>query len=855
MTSKTRSTSLQLRRPALSETRRLYPYCPADGGDSACSGASARLITPVISRGKRPAGRLCVDLSDPRHRLNLRLDTDGTTLRSAGSLVLLSPSPGHSHVEGGLFSMADGEECHIVYRDGTLLAYRGVAVSEVAHTDASPRFVLPTDDGNAIIVMPREGKPMLYRYDSETEAWSEGELFPELPAITLARYDMETVSVPLPSLTLKGTYDTTSRALSPTDADAVADAMTEAYKEVAGQAAVRGLFLQPVVARYRLRTPEGRVVYTSAPVMISAPTGFQATTARLELSGEGSRRVSASPLTATLFTVGSTFSAPLPREWARLLKGVEILVSPQLHPFVESMPSLIRHVASSATVQTFSATLPGTDREGSSTLPSRAVPALLDNEDDSSLWTPLSALRPLTLKEETDMIDSLLRTPAVFPDDNDLLRRRLSAPHSFTAGCGARNGDLVAWGNLEAIPFDGYSPAEMVIGRGHSEWPSCPLAAAVTLADGSVHVRSITLSNTEVASFSPLLTYPSPDAVQLTLIAGKKTVTVDLKPSPSGRYSYWVATDPSPLTPGETLPSFVLPATVTAKSRLPGAVMICEAAEPLRPLAVSLTDSSTLTALHATPRLANSLNSAESRFYALGTGGVYSLSPALNRSRLRVSCIDRRPLLSPRLSTEIPGGIAALLDGSLVSFAGTRVSEILSPCEAVAIAWNSRRSELWLSGADTPEALVTDLRGTDCWRRLLPSPGAVLSSSGSSGRILTADGHIYDLNAEGTTGGIAVALRAVMICHDTPGRASTLSLPLYGSGITGSVTLSASHHPADAVLSSTASASAQLLALKLTRAATPIHPIAETFIMPHCHYLTLGLELFGSAINLPLDRS
>lgn len=810
------------------------------------------VISPSLTRGKKPRGGLCVDLSDPRHRLNLRLDPDGSTLRSAGSLTLLSISPGHNPVAGGLFRMADGEECHLVYRDGKLLAYRGVNSHEITAMDTPPRFVLPADDGNAIIVMPRGDRPMLYRYDQASDSWSKGELYPDLPAITPVRNDMDTVSIPIPTLSLKGSYNTTSRTLTQADSDTVSTALANAYTDLAAQAAARNLYLQPVVARYRLRALDGSVVYTSAPVLISAPSGLQATKTQLQLSGDNGRQASLAPLTATLFSIGHTFSAPLPEQWSRLLQGVEIVVSPQLHPFVESLPSQVRHVSSSATVQTFTASIPGTDRDGCSTLPARAVAALLDNEDNSVYWTQLNTRGPLTLKEENALINSLLKAGSAYPDEQERLERRISPPHTFTAGCGARNGDLMAWGNLEVLPFSGYSPAEMVLGRVHSEWDSCPMAAAVTMADGSVLVSSLTLSDTEVASFSPLLTYPAPDATLLTLIAGKKQVTVPLRPTPSGRYSYWLSSDLAPLTPGDTLPSFLLPAKVEKKCYLPGAVALCRADEPLRPLAVSRTDCSVIHAIHPTPRLANSLNNAESRFYALGTGGVYSLSPALNRSTLRISCIDRRPLLSPLLATEIPGGVAAVLDGSLVSFTGTRVNEIFSPCEAVSIAWNSRHSELWLSQANSAEALVTDLPGGNRWRRLLPSPSALLISAGAAGRIISAEGRIYDLTSEGESGGTSVALTAVMAAGQTPGRRAILSLPLYGTGITGSVTLSASHHPSGST-GPTASATATLFTLSFPQGVSPAHPIMESFIVPHCHYLTLRLELFGSSINLPVS--
>ena len=790
---------------------------------------------------------LDIDLSKADSRVDLRHDESSNTLRGVAAPTLTAIAPAAADVPGGLVRLPDGRECHIVYSDGSLTAIVDFQPSVITTLDAAPRFVLPTDGGASLLVMPATGSPRLFHCDPSDGSWSSGTLFPDLPAITLVKNDLDTCSVDIPAFTLADTYGSTSRQLSDRDVASVTSRLADAYATLAGHATARGLFFQPVLARYRLRGADGRVVYTSAPIVVSPDKGLQATLSTLTLSGDGMRAATFTPLHATLFSVGHTFASPLPEQWSRLLRGVEILVTPQLHPFSAALPSQTLFTSSSATRLTFTASTPGADSAGKSTLPASAAVALIDHDEDSALWLPQSIRPAYSLERELSIVAALLSKAVTSPTDSDMLLRRLSPPHSFTAGCGARNGDLIAWANLKVLPFEGYSPAEMVIGRAHSLWESVPMAAAVTLDDGSVQVNALTATNTEIASISPLLVYPLPHATDLTLVIGKKKVSVKLRPSPSGRFAYWLSPDLAPLTPDDSLPSFLMPAASPRAVDLPGAVLLASAEAPLEPMAASCGDESEISALFAVEKSAHSFSWAEPHFYALGAGGVFSIAPASGRTDLRATRIDSRPLLAPDLATAIPGGIAAVLARRIVTFIGSRHTDLPGLCDASSLAWCQLHNELWAASLDGSQALVSDLSGSSRWTHTLPAAGSRILSAGAIGRIISPSGQVYDLNGELSSSMARVQLSASLPCTLPPGSVATMRLPLFGARLTGSVSLSASH---DADAPSAAEATLFRLAFP-SPGSSPLHPIAESFIVPHCHHLTLRLDITGAGITIP----
>lgn len=116
--------------------------------------------------------------------------------------------------------------------------------------------------------MPAEGPARRFAALRDADgqlSWNEIPLFPSLPPLMIVRRDVGTAVSTLPVMTLRSSYTTTSQQLGDTDRAAIDKAMREAYIALSDSALSRGRYIQPVVARYRLRGDGGRVLYTSAP--------------------------------------------------------------------------------------------------------------------------------------------------------------------------------------------------------------------------------------------------------------------------------------------------------------------------------------------------------------------------------------------------------------------------------------------------------------------------------------------------------------------------------------------------------------------------------------------------------------
>ena len=211
----------------------------------------------------------------------------------------ISSLPGAEPVKGGLITLDDGTRCIIMYHHGHLKAVTDTEIKSIIRLDEAPATVTRT--AGSLIVMRHRGTPLLIPLDTLVPA---GHL--NGTVITLTRQDMTAVSADIPAVTLKGSYDTSSRTLCDADRATLDKGMRDAYLRLCDLARLQRRYIQPVVARYRLIGDGGDVIYTSAPVLISPESGLQATHASILLTGEGFRQMSGARLTATGYTVGIT---------------------------------------------------------------------------------------------------------------------------------------------------------------------------------------------------------------------------------------------------------------------------------------------------------------------------------------------------------------------------------------------------------------------------------------------------------------------------------------------------------------------------------------------------------------------
>jgi len=702
--------------------------------------------------------------------------------------------------------------------------------------DAAPACAIGVADG--VMVMSAEGRARRFVF-ARTESgggWSETELFPSLPPLMIVRRDMGTAVAEMPALSLRSSYTTTSQHLSDADQAIVDKAMREAYVNLSDGALLRGRYIQPVVARYRLIGEGGRVLYTSAPVIVAPGAGLQGVTATLSLSGEGFRQVAGTQLSAKEFVPAIEYTRAPDAEWEAIVRSVELLVSPQLHPYSATLPGYSSKSGATAAQLTLTARLPGVDPlrpvADAATRMASFVAAILDNADVALLPQSL----PADTQSELRRLQSIASISPVRPTAKTALAVSLNAPHTFAASTVARSGDLVAWGGLTVNPFDGYSLPEMTVYAPPGQ-SSVPTAVKVTMHDGSSVVRTAVMPQCGEPSVSPLLVYPSADAVEMTLLAGSKALTVPLTPTPCGRAAYYLSSGLCPLALTEDRGGFVVPSASPHRLHYPSAVAVCPVASPFEPVAVSYGDGAAIQALLPALRHSSSFTVPSARFYLFGTGGISSMTLSDNRKRVNLNLLDSRVVSGPRAVTPMAGGVAAIAGGALVTITGARPSTLLEHCPAAMLGWSDRYGELWcIGGAGEDEAVITSHDGEVRYTR----EGIGIADAVSTGEgliLVTSSGSLLDTSAEEDAETDVSHVSAISHTFK-PGTCAVLQAGIYGEGVSGSITLDVSHGAPER-------AGATLRTLTIAGGDLN-HPLCEPVCLPHSHRMSLTVSLSTS---------
>ena len=780
---------------------------------------------------------------------NLRPTPSGA-LTAVGLPATIASLPGAVGVEGGVYTLPDGSTCVTVYHEGALKQLVNGAITTLAEMDTPPRCVLPSEAGS-LITIPATGLPLI-----ATPA-TDGRVAPvvtPLPPLSLRCMAMGTVSASIAPVTLKGSYSSTSRTLTDTDRSTLDKAMREAYLRLSDRALLHGRHIQPVLACYRLIGDGGTVIHTSSPVLVGPDSGLQAIRTTLTLSGDGMRSMTATPLTATEFNVGYSFTSEPDDAWRSAVRAVEILVSPQLHPLSTLLPGTCSFSSASATSLTMDHLLPGVnplaDPAADGQYLRSCITSILDNADTAMLPSPRTWTDTLA---EISALRSIATLPVSSPSASSLMGVRLSAPHGFSASAVARSGDMVAWGDLRAVPFDGYPLPELSTVTTPATSPT-PTAVLTTMLDGSSVVSQAVMRTLAPSTLSPLVLYPSPDACSATLIAGNRAVTLPLTPTPCGRWSCYISPTLRPVTFTDTLPGFVVPSATPPVHHYPSAIAVTRASAPLSPLAfTTIGDSGRVTALLPALRHSSSFTVPTARFYVAGTGGISSMTLNDRLTRINLNLLHPRPVESV---TAIPGGIAFISGGRLLTLSGSRapvelarLREIIGGNSEWALGWDNSHGELWCIPRVAPDdapagttAVIATPDGSALYTHSCPAVVSVLSA-GPRLILVDSSGNIIAPGQE-RSGPVSVRHVSVIPSAFRPGAEAILNIPVYGREVSGTVRLLASH----AVHSGNPPRLA-VMGLSINGGAIN-HPLVQRVRLPHSHALILDISLTASSLTI-----
>ena len=390
-------------------------------------------------------------------------------------------------------------------------------------------------------VMTAEGPQHVFKSRSGNAA--EAIMAGALPPVRPVRLEAElrgTATLNFEAMTLTGCTVTAGRSLDSASLRRIGRTMAEAYTDLAVRTQAAGLWFQPVVAFYRIRATDGSTLYTSPPKILCAPSGWQACAGiatPCAISGEaGDRTVSipAFQTTVDTFRIKATVSPDLlPGEWMKRMGGVEICVSPQIHPF-DAADKAACSITGGTASTTITIALPGaTSRlaslENRRMATARSVAARCE-EACAEVWRVdvsalsatehhLTASRAATPAEESAAIKACTAKGrgAASPDGSRSLLRQISAPHAFSARSVATDGDSTLWGDITPLPYPGYPPEEFfgtTDSSAEGEWDALTVTEFV---DGRT-VSALT-SGTGYAplSLEPLTSYPDAGAKSMTV--------------------------------------------------------------------------------------------------------------------------------------------------------------------------------------------------------------------------------------------------------------------------------------------------------------------------------------------------
>ena len=780
-----------------------------------------------------PAGALTRRETEICHNLRPSLRRSGLeAVGSPAEITLDRPIPGARLLPGGRIESPDGRKWLVMEHEGRLLCHDGTQSVKLPDAPGKPSGVVGCA-GRYLILMGADDAPMWLHADSNGGwTWHCAADMPE--PLAIVRNDDAPLTTTVGGTKLRDSYTSRSSRLTAADALAVGRLVGDAYRSIAESAMQRQVYFQPVIARYSLIGHHGEVLYVSAPVMVMPSDGQQLLGVDFLLSGDGFSTLSVERMTASAFTLRLKPCIPLSEQWQETVSRVVLSVSPQLHPFDATDNAPHRFGSFSATSGSLHVGLPGLNDSvsalagGGSRLRSLTEAVLasvgeslspcttLGFDSSACEWKGIS--RPLRrpssgLDEELTELRRLLSRAHTPLRQDESLMVALDMPHCLCAGVAATGGDSIAYTSVSAMRFKGWLPCGFVIAAPApgTDFPqSAPMAVKIGFADGSSSVRSAAISSFPPGPMSPLLVYPSADAVSMELFYERCSLRVDLRPDPSGRFAYWLADDGLPVEMERDMPAFILPSGSSRPRPIPSAVVLASVSEPLRPLAVTRTSESRPVALMAAAGTTGGWDAGSARFYLFGRGGVQSVTANSSRSRLTARTLDIRPVGSCDAVCRLGGNSIAVLAGDdLVRITGQSVVTMRSFVSAGRLARDSSRGELicfyghenpcpenFMSaeGDDFrplfPDAVVHDDKGRMLYTRSFPVVSSLLDD-GQSVWATDDDGRLYQLSASREDAEVAVAYRASVAAPSPSPGVYGFALPLFGEISGGTVELRA----------------------------------------------------------------
>lgn len=563
-----------------------------------------------------------------------------------------------------------------------------------------------------------------------------------LPPVRPVRLEAElrgTATLNFEAMTLTGCTVTAGRSLDSASLRRIGRTMAEAYTDLALRTQAAGLWFQPVVAFYRIRATDGSTLYTSPPKILCAPSGWQGCAGiatPCTISGEAADHTVSIPAfqtTVDTFRIKATVPPDLlPGEWMKRVAGVEICVSPQIHPF-DAADKAACSITGGTASTTITIALPGaTSRlaslENRRMATARSVAARCA-ETCAEVWRVdagalsatehhLTASHAATPSEESTAIKACTAKArgAASSDGSGSLLRQISAPHSFSARSVATDGDSTLWGDITPLPYPGYPPEEFFGATNSAAEGEWDVLTVTEFVDGRTVSALTSGTGHAPLSLAPLASYPDAGAKSMTVWLRRGTAVskaaISLTPDERAGIALHLQGGlvPIELTPtAEPIPDR---GTATAPGeRMPGAIASAPAWAPLSPKACVECSRAPIVAIVGAARSLSSWDFSRSHLHVFTSEGIYAVAVNASNRIASASLISSRGVRSGEGVTATPEGTMAIAadGGGAILIKASKASAINLPegtescvnCQATGRTWlTDSNGRVWVMGGD-----------------------------------------------------------------------------------------------------------------------------------------------------------
>lgn len=620
--------------------------------------------------------------------------------------------------------------------------------------------------GDKVCIMTQSG-PVWTKYEKDKKSWTYMGYMPEFPVIRLCVKDMRQFSASTIPRQLMCDYTHWQGHLNDVDASVLSEDLKELYTSLASQAMQSGYYLQPVVVRYQLFDDMGVMLYESAPVLLSPPSGFQLTDSVISNVGvDGGKycNVEGFSATATGFRIGIDAPELLTSPWREVVSKVKILISPQLHPIDYNIDASHRLENATATSGVLRAYLPGMACEMVADTPRREKLVKTMIAHFSSHEKTLAIInRPFSggivdgvtfemvdysdaEKDCRSLVKMLSESQLKFVADDyqKAVMRAISIPHSFSATTAINSGDVILWGGITPIRYGGYPIGMFTAETTNGEWCA---NIKVTFADGEETVVWKGEGNDNAPlSLLPILSYPHPDASLMTITVSYSDGVVRSRTfnlMPMGDMAIFIDTSFTPILLTDEQDAYVIPAVKIKKDFHSGTMLTSISSSPMHITSVLQATQGRIVAITPAVRSSSAWDFARTHLYAFSTAGIYAVAINSSRNVTAARLLDHRGVLSANAVVATDDAVVAIAGGDLVSVSGSRVNTLISASGFENIGWNMPYRELWCRG-NGGEVKVISSNGT--YRRDIKVNNMFTSLGGHL--YLLSGGNLLDASVE-----------------------------------------------------------------------------------------------------------